>query len=98
VVCTKLDRFGRSVPDLVASIQQLDACGVRFLAIGQNLDTDASNPTSRLLLNILCCVSEFERSLINEEPKAMSVPTRKISRQAESAMVRVRARAERIFA
>jgi len=66
VLVLKLDRFGRSVPDLVASLQELDSAGVRFVAISQGLDTDRNGPTSRLLLNILCCVSEFERELINE--------------------------------
>jgi putative DNA-invertase from lambdoid prophage Rac len=66
VVCSKLDRFGRSVVDLATSLQTLDAHGVRFLAVSQGIDTDQSNPTSRLLLNILACVSEFEKCLINE--------------------------------
>jgi DNA invertase Pin-like site-specific DNA recombinase len=66
VVCSKLDRFGRSVVDLATSLQTLDACGVRFLAVSQGIDTDQANPTSRLLLNILSCVSEFEKCLINE--------------------------------
>ena len=66
VVCSKLDRFGRSVVDLATSLQTLDAHGVRFMAVSQGIDTDQSNPTSRLLLNILACVSEFEKCLINE--------------------------------
>jgi putative DNA-invertase from lambdoid prophage Rac len=70
VLVCKLDRFGRSVPDLVTHIKQLDSAAVRFIAINQGLDTDSSNPTSRLLLNILGCVAEFERDLINERTRA----------------------------
>jgi DNA invertase Pin-like site-specific DNA recombinase len=62
----KLDRFGRSLMNCVAGIQELTAAGVRFLATSQGLDTDESNPTSRLLLHILAAVAEFERELIKE--------------------------------
>jgi len=37
---------------------------VRFVAASQGIDTDASNPTSRLLTHILAAVAEFERELI----------------------------------
>jgi putative DNA-invertase from lambdoid prophage Rac len=38
--------------------------------VSQGLDTDASNPTSRLLLHILAAVAEFERELIKERVSA----------------------------
>jgi len=66
----KLDRFGRSLINCVAGIQELTAAGVRFIAVSQGLDTDASNPTSRLLLHILAAVAEFERELIKERVSA----------------------------
>ncbi len=44
--------------------------GVRFLAVSQSIDTDESNPTSRLLLHILASVAEFERELIRERVRA----------------------------
>jgi DNA invertase Pin-like site-specific DNA recombinase len=49
--------------------QQLAAVtsfGVRFIATSQSLDTDEKNPTSRLLLQILASVAEFEREMIRE--------------------------------
>jgi putative DNA-invertase from lambdoid prophage Rac len=70
VVVMKLDRFGRSLINCVAGIQELTAAGVRFLSTSQGLDTDASNPTSRLLLHILAAVAEFERELIKERVSA----------------------------
>ena len=70
VVVMKLDRFGRSLINCVAGIQELAAAGVRFLSTSQGLDTDASNPTSRLLLHILAAVAEFERELIKERVSA----------------------------
>ena len=51
-------------------IEALRAHGVRFLAISQSIDTDESNPTSRLLLHILASVAEFERELIRERVRA----------------------------
>ncbi len=66
VLVYKLDRFGRSVRNCLDGIEALRAHGVRFLAVSQNIDTDESNPTSRLMLHILAAVAEFERELIRE--------------------------------
>ena len=62
----KLDRFGRSVLHLSQQLAALDSNGVRFIATSQGLDTDQSNPASRLLLHILAAAAEFERELIKE--------------------------------
>ncbi len=70
IVVWKLDRFGRSVRNLVEALGNLEAWGIRFLAVSQGIDTDASNPTSRLLLHILAAVAEFERELTRERVKA----------------------------
>jgi putative DNA-invertase from lambdoid prophage Rac len=66
VVVWKLDRFSRSVLHLNQQLAMLTSCGVRFIATSQSLDTDQSNPTSRLLLQILASVAEFEREMIRE--------------------------------
>src|SRR5262249_30844022 len=39
-------------------------------AVSQALDTDASNPSSRLMLSILSGVAEFEREIIRERTLA----------------------------
>lgn len=70
ILVWKLDRFGRSVLNLSEQLAQLNSWGIRFLATSQSLDTDQSNPTSRLLLHILAAVAEFERELIKERVKA----------------------------
>ncbi len=70
VLVYKLDRFGRSVRNCLDGIEALRAHGVRFLAVSQNIDTDESNPTSRLMLHILAAVAEFERELIRERVAA----------------------------
>lgn len=70
VLVWKLDRFGRSVLHLSQALAALDSHGIRFVAVSQGVDTDASNPTSRLLLNILSSVAEFEREMIRERVAA----------------------------
>jgi DNA invertase Pin-like site-specific DNA recombinase len=54
----------------VAGIQELAALDIQFIAVSQGLDTDQTNPTSRLLLHILAAVAEFERELIRERVQA----------------------------
>jgi len=66
VLVYKLDRFGRSVRHCLDGIERLRMHGVRFLAVSQNIDTDESNPTAKLMVHILAAVAEFERELIRE--------------------------------
>jgi putative DNA-invertase from lambdoid prophage Rac len=70
VVVYKLDRWGRSLVDVLESIRELEGLGIRWIATTQGLDTDKSNPTSRLLLQMLGAVAEFERTLIVERVKS----------------------------
>jgi DNA invertase Pin-like site-specific DNA recombinase len=70
ILVWKLDRFGRSVLNLSEQLAQLNSWGIRFIATSQGLDTDANNPTSRLLLHILAAVAEFEREMIRERVRA----------------------------
>jgi len=62
----KLDRWGRTVQQLVNDVLDFDSAGIRFIAITQGIDTDANNPISRLLLHIMAAFAEFERAVINE--------------------------------
>lgn len=70
VLVWKLDRWGRSVSDSIAGIQELVALKVRFLAVTQNIDTDESNPMSRFLLHIMAAFAELEREMIRERVRA----------------------------
>lgn len=69
VVVWKIDRLARSMQDFVNTVMELDRLKVRFIAITQSIDTDASNPTSRLLMHVLAAMAEFERELIRERTK-----------------------------
>lgn len=70
VIVWKLDRFGRSVRQLVTNVQRLDELGVRFLVPSQSIDTDHKSPTGRLMMHILAAMAEFERDLIRERVNA----------------------------
>jgi DNA invertase Pin-like site-specific DNA recombinase len=70
VLVWKLDRWGRSVGQCLESIQELRGLGVRWVAVTQNLDTDESNPMSRLMLTIMAAFAEFEREMIKERVTA----------------------------
>jgi DNA invertase Pin-like site-specific DNA recombinase len=68
-VCVwKLDRWGRSLKHLVNSIAELEARGVAFIALRDNLDL--STPSGRLMFHVIVAMAEFERSLIVERTKA----------------------------
>ncbi len=61
---TRLDRLARSLSDLAAITKQLEAKGVAFTVLDQNIETQS--PTGRLLFHVLGAIAEFERGLINE--------------------------------
>lgn len=70
ILCVRLDRWGRSVRHLSDSLAKLKSAGVRWMAISQGIDTDANNPMTDLLINVLSAISQFERELIRERVAA----------------------------
>ena len=68
VLCWKVDRFGRSLKHLVNALADLDAYGVAFVSVRDNLDL--STPSGRLMFQIIGAMAEFERSLIQERVRA----------------------------
>jgi DNA invertase Pin-like site-specific DNA recombinase len=67
VLCTRVDRWGRSLKDLVNSIQILSDHGVVINFIEQGLIIgDKSNPVSVLQWQLFGIIAEFERALIVE--------------------------------
>lgn len=71
VLVWKLDRFGRSALDLLGNLRELvDVLGVRFIATTQALDLQpGGGAPSRLMLNVLAGVAEFEREMIAERTR-----------------------------
>lgn len=64
----KLDRLGRSLKDLVVTLDELGQLGVEFFSHQDNLDT--SIPSGKLLFHMMAAIAEFERELIRERVKA----------------------------
>jgi DNA invertase Pin-like site-specific DNA recombinase len=68
VVVWKLDRLGRSLRHLVNTLAELEARGVAFVSLRDNVDL--STPSGRLMFNVIGAMAEFERALIQERVKA----------------------------
>jgi DNA invertase Pin-like site-specific DNA recombinase len=68
VLVWKLDRFGRSLRHLVNALAELEAFGLSFISLRDNLDL--STPSGRLMFQIIGAMAEFERALIQERVKA----------------------------
>lgn len=62
IYCYKLDRLGRSLKDLVELMGVFEEKGVRFVSLADGIDTAKSG--SKLLLNILMCIADFEAEII----------------------------------
>ncbi|MFZ3499824.1 recombinase family protein [Streptomyces sp. 5.8] len=67
----KLDRFARSLIDLVAMVDGLAERGIGFKVLtGALANIDPNTPDGRLMLQVIGAMAEFERSLIRERTKA----------------------------
>lgn len=62
VMVWAIDRLGRSLVDLLGTIQHLEACGVDLYVDQQSIDT--TTPTGKLVFHIVGAIAEFERELI----------------------------------
>ena len=69
LVIWKLDRLGRDLKHLMATIELLSERGINFKVLaGAPIDTSTSS--GRLVLTIFAALAEFERALIVERTKA----------------------------
>lgn len=68
LLCWKLDRMGRSLKHLVNTLADLQAYGVAFVSLRDNLDL--STPSGRLMFHVVAAMAEFERALIRERVTA----------------------------
>ena len=66
VVVTRLDRFGRSVHDVVGTLERFQAACVRFRSLADAGVTLDRSPQSKLLISMLAAVASFERELARE--------------------------------
>lgn len=68
LVVWKLDRFGRSLKDLVGRVEELRERGVGFRSLTEGVDTTSS--TGKLVFHVFGALAEFERDLIRERTMA----------------------------
>jgi putative DNA-invertase from lambdoid prophage Rac len=75
ILVWKLDRWGRSLVDLMTTLHELTALGVGFVSLTEALDL--TTPAGRAFAGFLAVFAEFERDLIRERIKAGIADARK---------------------
>ena len=68
VIVWKLDRWGRSVSDVITILDELKVIGVKFVSITEALDF--TTPSGKAMSALLSVLAEFERDMIKERVKA----------------------------
>jgi DNA invertase Pin-like site-specific DNA recombinase len=68
VLVWRLDRWGRSVADLIATLQELQHLGVGFVSLTEALDL--TTPAGRAMAALLAVFVEFEREVLRERVRA----------------------------
>ncbi len=68
VLVWRLDRWGRSVADLLATLQELEHLGVGFVSLMEALDL--TTPAGRAMAALLAVFAEFEREILRERVRA----------------------------
>jgi len=68
VVVWRLDRWGRSVTDLLATMQELEHLGVGFVSLTEALDL--TTPAGRAMAGLLAVFASFEREILGERVRA----------------------------
>jgi DNA invertase Pin-like site-specific DNA recombinase len=68
LVVWRLDRFGRSLKDLVQKMDSLEETGVDFVSLQEGIDTTTAQ--GRLTFHIFGALAEFERELARERTMA----------------------------
>ena len=78
IVVWRLDRWGRSLLDLIATLQELASLGVGFVSLSEALDL--TTPSGRALAGMLAVFAEFERDILRDRVKAGIAQARKEGR------------------
>ena len=68
VLVWRLDRWGRSVTDLLATLQELEHLSVGFISLTEALDL--TTPAGRAMAGLLAIFAEFEREILRERTRA----------------------------
>jgi len=69
ILVWKLDRWARSLQELINDLQVLKQNNAQFFSLKDNLKLD-ENPSNMLMIHILGAFAEFERAIIRERTMA----------------------------
>jgi putative DNA-invertase from lambdoid prophage Rac len=97
VVVWRLDRWGRSLPDLVVTLRELTDLGVGFVSLTEALDL--ITPTGRAMAGMLAVFAEFEREILRDRVRAGIAQARQEGRPRTASLKRdevLRLKAERL--
>ena len=78
IVVWRLDRWGRSVADLMTTLRELTDLGVGFVSLTEALDL--TTPSGRAMAGMLAIFAEFEREILRERVRAGIAQGRKEGR------------------
>jgi putative DNA-invertase from lambdoid prophage Rac len=68
VIVWKLDRWGRSLSDLVSTLEELAAVNVVFVSVTEAIDL--TTPIGRAMVGFLSVFAQFERDMLTERIRA----------------------------
>lgn len=68
LVIWRLDRLGRSLPDLVQIVAELQRQGVAFESLTEKIET--SGAAGKQVLHVFAALAEFERNLMRERTRS----------------------------
>jgi DNA invertase Pin-like site-specific DNA recombinase len=68
VLVWRLDRWGRSLVDLVVTLKELAELGISFVSLTEALDL--TSPTGRAMAGLLSVFAEFEHEILRERIRA----------------------------
>ena len=74
LVVWRLDRLGRSLKDLIARAETLEAQGAGLKSLQESIDTNSTG--GRLVFHMFGALAEFERNLMRERTQAGLVSAR----------------------
>jgi len=68
LVVWRLDRLGRSLPELIKIMGQLQERGIGFRSLNESIDTTTA--VGRMVFHMMGAIAQFERDIISERTKA----------------------------
>jgi DNA invertase Pin-like site-specific DNA recombinase len=68
LVCYRMDRVARSLRQLIETVEDLEARGIGFKSLNEQIDTTSAG--GKLVFHIFGALSEFEKSLISSRTMA----------------------------